>query len=667
MEAPEGLGAFGGDYYVALAFGAFVVAVFAWEQFNRPSHEASRELNRLIELLTPSRMRRQTVYRRAYIFYAGILLLFYLLFCVYGLILGPLLGVKIAGYEEAQIGASALPAPVDDVAAPTSGFDQAAIDALPQQLSSNTESVSDLDRYQSDPRVPLFISMIIVGLAPSAPWLFKAEKKLRFVAHQLSGIPTRLISGAAKLRDTPLHLGTGPEGMLIPSKDWKRLQHYMAKAEVDDPDALRDDLEKIVAFRSWVLQQKLPLANFAMRDSLKEIEADIRKAVERLMFTLDTLSDFEGMSAERAEAGDRERLRAAWEAAARDADQVSADISVLSMLYVEHGVLPTEETAASLGWGADPGPGASDAMKQKALAEQKLTLHLTAAARYIDHENFPVTIWLRAAATVVVVSFLFGIVVNLDSVTDGQSLAASRFTLGLTVALQSALTYALALLAAISWQRTGWHNLFENNWARWTPQVFGLAFVSGSAALFCLIGLNVLSAIFAVGVEPVLAKPVGVILGAVAFEGPRALLGLLLAFFVVIIIDAWRSDTARGRRWLAWLPWLTAASMLLAGIAIRRWSSLASLEPGDDSAGFRSLLDWFGSQPAWLMGTGEAPGSQVWTQALSAGALACLVGAAVAFFVKATLTHQFARVKVGGAGSEKPRQDDATAAPQPAE
>ena len=87
------------DYLVALVFGAFIVVVFAWDQFNRPSYAQSRELTRLIELLAPSDMRRQSVYWRAYLFYAGILLLIYITLCAYGALLFPILGFDIPGIE----------------------------------------------------------------------------------------------------------------------------------------------------------------------------------------------------------------------------------------------------------------------------------------------------------------------------------------------------------------------------------------------------------------------------------------------------------------------------------------------------------------------------------------------------------------------------------------
>ena len=44
-------------------------------------------------------MRRQSVYWRAYLFYAGILLLIYITLCAYGALLFPILGFDIPGVE----------------------------------------------------------------------------------------------------------------------------------------------------------------------------------------------------------------------------------------------------------------------------------------------------------------------------------------------------------------------------------------------------------------------------------------------------------------------------------------------------------------------------------------------------------------------------------------
>lgn len=641
-DTAQGLATLPLNYYAALAFGAVVVVLFARDQFNRPSYEGARELTRLIALLTPSAMRRRNVYWRAYCFYAGILLLIYFVLCAYGLILAPALGWSIPGYEqEPSAGASALPsAPNVEPPLAESGYNP---DDRPQQVGEGRlGQQSDTDRFGSDPIIPLIVSLTMVGLAPSFPLLVRAEAKIRFVAHQLSGIPTRLIKGERKLRETPLHLGSGSDHLLIPPKDWRRLAHYMEKADVDDPDALREDLEKILAFRSWVLQQRLTTANLAIRDNLAKFETDIRREVDRLIFSLDALSGFEGTPGARnataepsgGEFADLDRRRIAWESVAVEADQVCGDISVLSMLYVEHGILPTEGTAEAFGWAVNPGEGALDQTRQKFLAEQKLVRYLSTAVRYVDHEGLAMSLWLKATAAALVVSFLIGAISGLDPALDKEQsiTGGSRIAIGLVYVAQGAMTYALALLVGLSWHESAhrtnaWSNVFEHHWARWIWSLGAIFVLAGAASLVSVVGLNFVLAIGGVGIDLVVRNAGLVLLAGFEYEGPRALLGSFLVLFVVLILDAWRSaDTGGG--WLRWLPWGAGGTMFAVGVATRLIST--QVGAANDNRNF-VLKSW-----------------EVWEPALSAGAWAGLVGLAVTLSISGSLRHDFMGARPSG-------------------
>lgn len=616
------------EYMVALLFGAVIVVVFAWDQFNRPSYEASRELTRLIELLSPSRMRRRTVYWRAYLFYAGIMLVVYATLCAYGSLLAPALGLQLPGLEEATvIGASELPLLARAVGeSAVSGYDPEAIVAQPQVLSGEAPGKP----FAGNPAVPLFVSLVIVGLAPSVPILQRFEEKIRFAAHRLSGIPTRLVRGGRHLSQKPLNLGSA--GLLIPTRDWERLETYpLRAAEAGLPEAadLREDMEKIFALRAWVLRERLPLGNSVARESLAQLESELSRSIDRLIFTLDTLAGFEPALATNGAAVEPENLRAAWEAAMKEAAQIRTDLCILAMLYVEHGVLPTEDGADRLGWGAEPDVGASDGAHQKAAAERRLMRLLGDAARYVDRENVGIVVFVRATAATLLVAFFYGLFLQIDSAAAGQqSLGGGNpLALGFLLAMSALLTYTLPLLVAISWQQSAyqsgdWRNPFTESWVRWTPQFFAVFFMSMVAAAVCVVGYNIYATIWTVGLERVLANWSGVLYYAIKYEAPRAVLGPALGIGMLLVVDAWRGSE-RGNQWLPRLPFLIGMAMFglgaLSRLTVSQFAATASGAAFDPFA-----MDVLG-------------------RAASAGAVAGLIGVAAAFFVRRTLEVEFAR------------------------
>ncbi|WP_210526908.1 hypothetical protein [Rubellimicrobium arenae] len=629
------------DYAVALLFGAVIVVVFAWDQFNRPSYETSRELTRLVELLTPSRMRRRTVYWRAYSFYAGILLVVYATLCAYGSLLAPALGLQLPGLgSPPEIGASELPLLSRAAGeAAVSGYDPEAVVAQPQVLGrQGTRS-----GVSGNPAVPLFVSLVIVGLAPSVPILQRFEEKIRFGAHRLSGIPTRLVRGGRRLRMKPMNVGTA--GLLIPPRDWQRLETYplrAAEAGLSEAADFREDMTKVFAIRAWVLQERLSLGDSVARENLAQLEGELTHSINRLVFTLDTLSGFEAAHGAGA-AIEPENLRAAWEAATKEAAQLCTDLCMLVMLYVEHGVLPTDDDAERLGWGAEPDAGAPDGARQKAEAERRLIRLLSDAARYVDRENVGIVVWVRATAAVLLVAFLYGVLGRPESASaTGPSLAGGNpLALGFLLAMSAMLTYALALLVAISWQQSAyqsgaWPNPFTDHWVRWLPQLAGVFVMSGLAAAVCVVGYNIYATIATVGLEKVLANWSGVLFYAIAYEGPRIVLGPALGISLLLLIDAWRGG-ARGEVWLPRLPYFIGAVMFVLGAVSRLLVSQVAAGSATDF----SLLS-----------------VAVLGRALAAGIVAGLIGLAAAIFVRATLRVEFARAK-------EPRSGDG--ALQPAE
>ena len=617
------------DFALALLFGGGVIVIFAWDQFNRPSYKASADLTRLIELLTPSRMRRGTVYLRAYLFYAGILLLLYLVICIYSAFLLPVLGLELPGQGGAAEAVGATAVPLGAAAQETSGFEAAT-------LSSQIAAADGADSGK-DPTIPLLISLVMVGLAPSVPILQRLEEKIRFAAHRLSGIPTRLIAGTQRLRIAGIGLGDGRDTLLIAPQDWKRLERYDAAAAewIDDTGALRGDLEKIFAFRAWILQEKLNFGGHNARAQIAALETETARRIERLIFTLDTLSGFEGATAA-TEGRGPEQTRAAWDASAREADGACADLCVLLMLYVEHGVLPTEEDGDRAEWNAEDPP---DATRQRLLAERKLIRYLGQAMRWVDLENLSVTLWSRSLGAVMAIAFVYAFAFARDSVEAGQSLAGGgRIVLAALVVGSTGLAYGLALLLAILWHQSAchagtWRNPFLNNWARWLPQLAGLAAFSGLVAVVARVGWNLYTTTAAVGWDAVAANLPRVLRYAIEYESPGALPAIVLSVAVILITDAWRAGEA-GRAWLDGLPWATGAAMFLAGAGAQMLiSRVGALSRG-------------GGFDPWTPGTLWAAGS--------AGGLAALIGLAASHFVRATLVNEFPRLSGEAAPGARP-------------
>lgn len=610
------------EYQAALFFGAAIIVVFAWEQFNRPSYEKSRELTRLIELLTPSDMRRKTVYWRAYTFYTVILLLVYWILCIYGALLFPVLGLEIPGIDMAgggEVGASAVP--TDDAGTKTELVTGFTPDL--QQLSPDVGPAEEADDPGKDPIVPLTVSLTMVGLAPSVPVLQRMEEKVRFAAHRLSGIPTRLVAGSRHLRQQSLGLvREKDETFLIPQQEWERLERYEDNAVrmLDDPLAFREDMAKIIAFRSWILQEKLQLANFAKRDEVAAVETGVARRIERLLLDLDTLSDFESLP-DGSNGRTPEQKRAAWEKAAKEADLICADVCVLLMLYVEHGILSIEDGDA-LGWENPPDASGPDSAQQRYLAQVKLVNYVRYAVFWADRESISLLIWVRAMAAVLLAAFLFGMFFGRDTVTSDDSLVGdSRILIGMNYLFSAALTYVLALLVAVSYhqsayQNNAWRNVFRDHWSRWLSQFMAVFALSGFAAVVCVVGYNIYATIASVGLERVVERWQAVLRFAIEYQGPAAMRGPVLAMLVLLTIDAWR-DGARSEKVLGWLPFITGGVMFVIGFVTRTLSSQVALR------------DRFSYADSWPV-------------LLEAACITGLIGLAVGLLVRATLVHEFA-------------------------
>ena len=139
-------------FLVAFVFGLLFVAFFAWRRFKEKTFDAKSFSYRVLTELDLTALRGGAAMRRAYLIYAGTLVLLYLGMTFFGkLILETVGQLPIAG------------AHVD-----TSGLNF------------------------SSPQWPLMLAFGFAGLAPLLPPLEAAETWLRRRAHQAVGIPTRI-------------------------------------------------------------------------------------------------------------------------------------------------------------------------------------------------------------------------------------------------------------------------------------------------------------------------------------------------------------------------------------------------------------------------------------------------------------------------------------------
>lgn len=619
-------------FLAALLFGAIIIFFFARDQFNRPTFERSRELARLIQLLTPLDMRNRMAFWRAYLFYAGILTLIYLILSAYGSLLAPLL----PGFGEAfdvpvVAGADYLPAGgAADPPVSVTGYSPDGIVSGTQPLSSDPPGDVPISS-PSSPVVPLTISLAMVGLAPSIPILLRVEEKIRFAAHRLAGIPTRLISSSQYLRNVPLNLARESGTALVPDADWDRIEAYMAHAGdmLENPEAFREDLLKIFSFRAWFLQHRLPTRNPSARAGLAHVEQELDRQIDKLIPDLNALMLLDGQ--DDAEAT-QSTVSEALQRHGAEAATIASDINVLYMLYDEHGII----TAAAP---PPPATGALDRSEvavQKQIALSRLSAFVRAGSRHADREGMTAKVWFRATLAIAAVAFLFGAAFGLDSVKsepDSLSIVGENaLRLGAAYLLGSMIGYALPLLVALLYQQAAtqndaWYNAFDQHWSRWLFQYLGVAVLTCAVAALCHVGYNIYAGAAAVGWATVFERWDGVVYYAFLLDGPKAVRGTVLSMLTVLMIDAWRSRIASDV-WIRWFPLVAAGVLGIVSAGVR-----AFIRSVTQSVAGREFL-WADS----------------WRFLLDAGALGVLVGFGAAWMVRVTLIHEY-----GEAAPDVPR------------
>ncbi|MCA1408517.1 hypothetical protein I6F26_30210 [Ensifer sp. IC3342] len=562
---------------VALLFGAAIVLFYSYNRFNRVTYEGGRQMERLVNLLSPDKLRARRIVLHAYAFYALILLLIYFFLCAYAELL-PLLGGP-----DLAVGASKLPVPSAD--APTAviaGFapsNDAA--AIPWTLSSVVDptAVRDFD-IGINASVSLAIALIMVGLAPTFPLLGNFEDWMRGAAHRLAGIPTHVIGASEDLRRKDLGFSAAADAatseknrFLIPRSSWDRMAHYQAAAkdQVSEPEDFRLDLELIFAVSAWILDRKLKLANASVRERFQQLEDALHKRRDQLIVELDDRSDYGSGGAKYAAGGGTgdanlgERKRATWERIASDADDLADDLCILLALYVEHEIIVPSSMASD-----------EDTAHQQFAARKKLEgflgglLHPHSAAGY--RRSYAMTTSLWALGVVLFVSLLWSLLPGRfenELVWDIPPNAYSRMLSCIFYAFNN---YCIPMIVTLALRDAGmqsrrWRNMRLAHWTLWLPQAVLVVFASWAVAAVFVMGLQLWKTGFDTG-WAANGQNIWVILrSSFEYNAPTAVRGAVLALLVAFLLDAWLAralSLSLRPAYLSSLAWALGSAVIMA-------------------------------------------------------------------------------------------------------
>lgn len=549
---------------VALLLGAAVVVFFSYDRFNRASYETGRQLERLVDLLTPEKLRARRIILRAYFFYALAMLAIYFFLCAYAELLP-------------QLGATGLPAP--ETASPLPGSDGAG------------------GALGIDPATSLTIALIMVGLAPSFPVLQRFEVWIRLIGHSLAGIPTRIVEWADELSRRTLELEPERDNpLMIPRNDWERMRRYerAARDHVPEPDDFRGDMALILAISSWLFGRRIKLDNPAVRERFDAVETALRRRKDALLLDLDeqALEIERGQPEEAAEEARTPMVSRAvtWARLARDADQLAYDICILLALYVEHDVItltPQPDLQPEGASGQEDRGEARRLVRQQELARARLNAFLTSGLGDAPSAKGPRSLvllpWLWTTGLVGTVALCWSIFPGGYEYEMQQGEGASAAFRAFTYLTSALMTYAVPMILALALRDAArfagrWNNLWTSHWTVSLPQAVIIAGLSWLIALACFLGLVLWTAAISKGWAQSQNAAFESLKLSLLYNGPTALRGAVLALMVLLLIDA--RDAALHRvsilRSFAWAG-AAALVMALAGGATRTVSSLAML------------------------------------------------------------------------------------------
>ncbi|PTM76737.1 hypothetical protein [Cereibacter johrii] len=547
---------------VALLVGAAVVVLFSYDRFNRASYETGRQLERLVDLLTPEKLRARRIILRAYFFYALAMLAIYFFLCAYAELLP-------------QLGATGLPAP--ETASPLPGSDGAA------------------GALGIDPATSLTIALIMVGLAPSFPVLQRFEIWIRLIGHSLAGIPTRIVEWADELSRHTLELEPERDNtLMIPRNDWERMRRYerAARDHVPEPDDFRSDMALILATSSWLFGRRIKLDNPAVRERFDAVETALRRRKDALLLDLDeqALEIERGQPDDAAEEAKGPTVSRAvtWARLAKDADQLAYDICILLALYVEHDVITlTAQPDPPPATGQEEKGEARRLVRQQELARARLNAFLTSGLGDAPLAKGPRSLvllpWLWTTGLVAIVALCWSIFPGRYEYEMQQGEWASAAFRAFTYLTSALMTYAVPMILALALRDAArfagrWNNLWTSHWTVSLPQAVILAGLSWLIALACFLGLVLWTAAISKGWAQSQNAAFETLKLSLLYNGPTALRGAVLALMVLLLIDA-RDATLHPVSILRSFAWAGAGAlvMALAGGATRTVSSLAML------------------------------------------------------------------------------------------
>lgn len=604
---------------VALLFGALIIGVFSYERFNKATYGGRRQLERLVDLLTPDKLRARKVVFHAYTFYALTMLLIYFFLCAYAEVIPYLGGPDIVSDT---VGASQLPtAPSEDADSSTVGFiplSNSESVFWAQPLSSETGPVEKRNFLDIgiDPSISLTIALIIVGLAPTFPILQRFEDWMRSAAHRLAGIPTRVIGAGEDLQRNSLQIrdkgdqsGDIPKNsLLIPRGHWERIGHYSkaASGQLADPQDFHEDLDLIFAISSWILDRKLKLANASQREEFDKLEAALARRRDVLLLELDEKSNYQAgeptngveeqdtaLEAETQHEGNgtgensatKEKKRASWERLAEEADHLADDLCLLLALYVEHEIIISE---ASLQRSDKNTPSS---VRQQILAKEKLETFLS---DLLNEHAGPVHSRSHAMLTIL---WSAGITISLAlawSVFPGpyesalqSGSAGNPYWRALGYATTSFNSFCVPIIIALALrdgarQTHRWRNMSQSHWTKRLPQAVVLIFVSWAVATLFIIGLVLWRSAIESGGWSENQRTVWTTLRtSFEYNAPTPLRGAVLALILVVLLDAasTMSKSTPAQKTLSWSRgWAIRAALIMGfcGGATRFLTSWAS-------------------------------------------------------------------------------------------
>jgi len=596
---------------VALLFGAVIIMFFSYERFNRTTYDGGQQLKRLINLLTPDKMRARRVVLNAYLAYAFTLEMIYFFMCAYANML-TIIGAP--DFSSADVGADKLPAAsTEPAAAIVESFGKAS-----EQWVQALSSAPDLGQPETfnlgiPPSVSLAIALTIVGLAPSFPVLQRFEDWMRGAAHRLAGIPTRVINVAEDIRRNSLDLAESDPAtygkLLIPWGYWERIAFYPKAADnqLTAPDEFKHDLELIFATNAWILDRKLKLANGRERQRFGQVEEELRRRTEALILQLDEKSGFRSVTRasdqqdrtattavlEKGSGAEPQELtRSSWERLAVDVDDLADDLCILLALYIEHEMIEFIEVGEASTSNSGRQQDQAYARLRKFLGPQSTPSHIPSYAMVALLWTYGVTLFI---------TFLWSLFPGNYEIELQLGSPQGVYWRVFTYAFYAVNAYGIPVTVALAirdgaLQSRRWRNVWTAPWTVRLPQSAAVFFLSWMVAVLFSIGIGIWQTAIANGwgVDTTMATQLRLLF---EYNAPIPLRGAVLALIIIKILDArlvsGTSETARIRSMSTSLSsaMLAALIMGVSGGFFRYLTSLSSIMNGPLARGSLDDID----------------------------------------------------------------------------